>query len=90
MMRKQLGSPEDLDKLPSYLGHIFRLSYYGYDSFNYEQHINAVSGSTEVEKDLERDRVWKKCRDEMGMYGIPDRNYELQHRQQYSRHHLPT
>ncbi len=83
MMRKHLGTPEDLDVMPSYLGHIFRLSYYGSDNFDYGKYLK--SGST----DEERDASWKKCRDHMGMYMTPDPDYEREHRQQYTRHHLP-
>lgn len=82
MMRKQLGSPEDLERMPSYLGHVFRLTYYGHDSFDYAKLINAAS-------DGERDASWQKCREQLGMHMVPDPDYDALHRQQYTKHHLP-
>jgi len=63
MMRKSLGSPDDLKYLPSLLGSIFRQAYFGVDSFDYA----AVSANTE-----EQTKAWKSCRDHMGMHSSPD------------------
>ena len=82
MMRKQLGAPEDLESLPSYLGHVFRLAYFGFDSFDYSSLLSSVDDSS-------RDQQYGKCRAAMGMHSTPDKDYENTHRQQYSKHHLP-
>ena len=83
MMRKQLGSPEDLDVMPSYLGRVFRLAYYGYDSFDYAKWIDVAT-------DEERDSAWNKCRSQLGMHSVPDEDYDREHRQQFTTHHLPA
>ena len=66
MMRKALGSPDDLNKLPSLLGRIFRIAMYGKDSFDY----TALYRATVAEKNA----AWKVCRDGMGMHSGPDRD----------------
>jgi len=74
MMRKSLGSPKDFDYMPSFLGHVFRMAYYGHDDFPYEQHwYNTTVG--------EKNHIWKSCRDHFGMHLTPDRDDNS--RQQY-------
>lgn len=82
-MRKSLGSPEDLNVMPSYLGRLFRLTYYGYDSFNYNDYTRNLKDHTE------REAMWKKCRDHMGMHMVRDADSDRKQRQQYSNHLLP-
>lgn len=83
MMRKSLGGPEDLSVMPSYLGHLFRVVYYGYDDFDYDALLQNLRDHTE------REAVYKKCRDHMGMHMVPDADNDRIHRQQYSTHLLP-
>lgn len=66
MMRKSLGSPADLDKLPSLLGRIFRIALYGRDNFDY-QSLVAATPDTKL-------AAWKSCRDAMGMHSVPERD----------------
>ncbi len=66
MMRKALGSPEDLHKLPSLLGRIFRIAMYGKDDFDY----SVLYKSTASEKN----GAWKVCRDGMGMHSGPEKD----------------
>ena len=35
MMRKNLNDPSDLNKMPSFLGRVFRIALYGTDDFDY-------------------------------------------------------
>jgi hypothetical protein len=81
MMRKSLGSPQDLDKLPSLLGRIFRIALYGRDSFDYTTPYGA-SEETKL-------AAWKSCRDAMGMHSVPERDVSTVEdgstRQQYVR-----
>ncbi|RYH30465.1 hypothetical protein EON65_05100 [archaeon] len=74
MLRRQLNSPDELAKMPSYLGHIFRLAYYGQDDFDYEA-LHAAS-------EAERLAAYTKCREFLGMHTPPD---QLQDHEQ----HLP-
>ncbi len=83
MMRKSLGSPDDLSVMPSYLGHLFRLVYFGYDNFDYDAYLS------NSEDHSMRDAAWKKCRDHMGMHMTPDADNDRIQRQQYSKHLLP-
>ena len=66
MMRKNLGSPEDLNKLPSLLGRIFRIALYGYDDFDYASLFHA-DANTKLS-------AWKACKEGMGMYAVPERD----------------
>lgn len=83
MMRKQLNSPADLQKLPSFLGHVFRTAYFGRDDYDYS--ISAAEG-------LSR---YKECRDFLGMYTPPEVLQEHEHwvphqRQQYQLLHAAS
>ncbi len=82
-MRKALNAPEDLQYLPSYLGHIFRLVYFGYDDFDYARLL-----SRQTQDHSLRDQAWKQCRDHMGMHSTPDEGNDRIHRQQYTKHLL--
>jgi hypothetical protein len=68
MMRKTLGSPMDLENLPSLLGRIFRIALYGKDDYNYAQWTDEHSGSSVEQKNA----AWKRCRDSLGMYYAPE------------------
>ncbi len=76
MMRKHLGSPDDLQKMPSLLGRIFRIALYGRDDFNYAQFFSGVA------TDETRNAAWKTCRDHLGMHSTPDPDDK--NRQQYT------
>lgn len=79
MMRKSLGSPDDLNRLPSLLGRIYRIALYGRDTYDYS---HLISATTE-----ERNQAWQQCREAMGMYSVPERDTsDVDHgssRQQY-------
>lgn len=75
MMRKQLSSPADLQYMPSFLGHVFRLAYFGYDDYNYDQ-----AAKLDVEG---KHALWSKCRSHFGMHSVPDRDDKS--RQQYTK-----
>jgi hypothetical protein len=66
MMRKSLGSPDDLQRLPSLLGRIFRIALFGRDLFDYEALVAAPAES--------KLQAWKTCRENMGMYSVPERD----------------
>lgn len=74
MLRKALGSPEDLNKMPSLLGRIFRIALYGYDTFDYSPFINGDSSMKQA--------AWKSCKDHLGMHFTPDIDDKT--RQQYT------
>lgn len=74
MMRKNLASPKDLDFMPSFLGHLFRMAYYGYDDFSYLHNWYNTSVA-------EKNELWKSCRDHFGMHMTPDADDNS--RQQY-------
>lgn len=75
-MRKLLISPEDLQFMPSFLGHKFRLIYYGKDDFDYYKLFTLT-----FDEQLD---IYKKCKDHFGMYSIPD-NLDIESpRQQYT------
>ena len=82
-MRKSLGAPEDLSVMPSYLGHLFRLVYFGYDDFDYDALTRNAGDRQGAEA------AWSKCRAHMGMHSVPDVDQERVQRQQYSKHLLP-
>lgn len=65
MLRKQLQSPEDLNVMPSFLGHVFRLIYYGYDDFDY-QAVWKASADDKL-------KAYRQCRDRLGMHTPPDK-----------------
>jgi hypothetical protein len=77
MMRKTLSSPSQFEKMPSYLGHLFRLSYYQQDNYPYSNIILKYS----IE---EKYQLFQQCRDQFGMHSIPDRD-DKETRQQYIR-----
>lgn len=66
MMRKALGGPADLARMPSLLGRIFRIALYGKDSFDYSA---LYSASVEA-----KNAAWKTCRDGLGMHAVPDKD----------------
>ena len=70
MMRKNLGSPIDLNDLPSLLGHYFRLAYYHQDTFDYG---SLVTLSTE-----DKMKLWTSCKNKFGIHYTPNDD-----RQQY-------
>lgn len=74
MLRKHLSGPEDLNKLPSLLGRIFRIALYGHDSFDYTPY---VTGSNEAKQS-----AWKACKDHLGMHLTIDPDDKS--RQQYT------
>jgi hypothetical protein len=76
MLRKQLGNPNDLQHLPSFLGHIFRIAYYGIDHYDY-------TNSTLLSSSEEKLQMWQKCRNLLGMYNVPDKDDKS--RQQYTK-----
>ncbi len=80
MMRKHLSSPEDLKKMPSLLGRIFRIALYGHDDFNYQHYLEQSAAGNEV-----RNKAWKTCRDHLGMHVTPDPDDKS--RQQYTAVH---
>ena len=73
MLRKSLGGPQDLDKMPSILGRIFRIALYGVDDYDY---TSLVTATDEVKL-----TAWKKCRDSFGMHATYD--FDDTSRQQY-------
>lgn len=76
MLRKHLNSPADLEKMPSFLGHVFRLAYYGKDDFDYTA-LKDGSDALRLDK-------YKTCREFLGMYTPPEEVSKLPHeRQQY-------
>jgi hypothetical protein len=64
MLRKNLRNAEDLAKLPSYLGSLFRTAALGVDSFDYA----AAASGTRAQKAA----GWKECRAFLGMHATPD------------------
>ncbi len=66
MMRKSLGSPDDLQRLPSLLGRILRIALYGWDNYDYE---GLIAASAEAKL-----QAWKSCKEGMGMYSVPERD----------------
>lgn len=64
MLRKNLRNAEDLKKLPSYLGSLFRTAVHGEDSFDYA----AAASATKAQKQAS----WKECRNFLGMHTTPD------------------
>jgi hypothetical protein len=75
MMRKSLSSPSQFEKMPSYLGHLFRLSYYQEDNYPYSDVILKYN----VE---EKNKLFQQCRDHFGLHSVPDRD-DKETRQQY-------
>jgi hypothetical protein len=73
MLRKNLGGPQDLENMPSFLGRIFRIAMYGVDNFDYLQLVKATD-------DAKLD-AWKKCRNAFGMHATYD--FDDTSRQQY-------
>ena len=72
-MRKNLGSPADLNKLPSYLGHVFRSALNdGVDSFDYQSLHTVGAGEQQEAVKLRMEKAWAECRDAMGMHMPPD------------------
>lgn len=67
MMRKSLGGPQDLEKMPSFLGHLFRLAFFGVDSFDYDHMLKAKEDSVRVQ-------AYQACRNHLGMY-MPQEGY---------------
>lgn len=78
MMRKYLSSPEDLEKMPSLLGRIFRIAIWGKDNYDYSRYY---SMSNE-----EKSAVWDTCRNTLGMHATPD--VDDKSRQQYTELHF--
>lgn len=74
MLRKHLSGPDDLKKMPSLLGRIFRIALYGHDSFDYSPF---VTGGNDV-----RQAVWKGCKEHLGMHLTVDPDDKS--RQQYT------
>lgn len=74
MLRKSLSGPTDLEFMPSLLGHIFRIAYYGFDKYDYKTALEASV--------VEKDKLWKNCRHHFGMHSVPDQ-YDKS-RQQYT------
>ena len=66
MMRKALGGPADLQRMPSLLGRIFRIALYGRDTFDYQPLYSAT-----VEA---KNAAWKSCRDGLGMHAVPEKD----------------
>lgn len=66
MMRKALGGPADLARMPSLLGRIFRIALFGKDEFDYRP---LYAASVEA-----KNAAWKSCRDGLGMHAVPDRD----------------
>jgi hypothetical protein len=97
MLRKNLG-PDDLDRMPSFLGRIFRVALQdGVDTFDYtniyELYDNAAKNrEAELKAALEH---WSQCRDMLGMHTPLDTvesRRQKKHpaeRQQYVRAELP-
>ncbi len=63
MMRDTLKSPEDLQKMPSLLGRIFRIALYGHDDFNYQQYLKRSIAGHEV-----RNSAWATCTKLLGLH----------------------
>lgn len=74
MMRKNLQSEDDLNAMPSLLGHYFRQAVHGEDTFNYNQAV----AKTSLDEKLQ---LWTNCRNKMGMHTPPDPTSK--ERQQY-------
>ena len=74
MLRKNLRGPEDVAKMPSYLGSLFRTALFGEDKFDY---ASLITGSVETKQ-----ANWKLCRDSLGMHATPDP--DSKERQQYT------
>jgi hypothetical protein len=64
MLRKQLTGPADLAQLPSFLGHVFRVAYWGYDAYDYK----ALFADSEDK----RLQAYRACRNFLGMHTPPD------------------
>jgi hypothetical protein len=75
MLRKQLSSPDQFAHMPSYLGHIFRLSYQNNDPIEFYRKIFYETNAEEKMK------IFSACREQFGMYGVPDKDNK--DRQQY-------
>jgi len=82
MMRKTLGGPADLSKLPSLLGSVFRTAISGADTFDYEALATASDGVKE--------ESWTACRNLLGMHTpFPDVGDKSSSRQQYMGYSIP-
>jgi hypothetical protein len=87
MMRKNLGGPEDLYTAlgPSFIGHLFRLAYFGYDDY-YAVYAKTQSPYKKPVNEWTREEYlqqFQTCRSRMGMHMTPDRDDPS--RQQYTR-----
>lgn len=87
MMRKNLGGPEDLYSAlgPSFLGHVFRMAYFGYDDYYAKYAIEQSPAKKPVQQWTHEDKVqsFQTCRNRMGMHMTPDKDDRS--RQQYTR-----
>ena len=79
-MRKTLGGPADLAKMPSLLGSVFRQAISGgEDAFDYS--------ALERADDAAKEEAWASCRNQLGMHTPPDLGDRS--RQQYVASALP-
>lgn len=78
MMRKNLHNVQQFDSMPSYLGRIFRISYYQSDNFPYGKVVNEYSLE-------QKNALFKACRDQFGMHSRPEKESLEENRQQYVR-----
>lgn len=87
MMRKNLGGPEDLYTAlgPSFLGHVFRMAYYGYDDYYAKYAIEQSPAKKPVQQWTREEYLqsFQTCRNRMGMHMTPDKDDRS--RQQYTR-----
>jgi hypothetical protein len=87
MMRKNLGGPEDLYSAlgPSFLGHLFRMAYYGYDDYYAKYAIEQSPAKKSFQEwgPEEYLQHFQTCRNRMGMHMSPDKDDPS--RQQYIR-----
>ncbi len=72
-MRKNLYSIRQIISMHSLLGHYFRISLLGFDSFDYTHHL---------ENEDSRLSMWENCRKDFGIFYIPDTD-SSSGRQQY-------
>lgn len=84
-MRKQLNSPQDLYTSlgPSFLGHVFRLAYFGYDDYYAQKNVLAWTAD-------EQWTQYSQCRQNLGMHTNPGGEqppFTAETRPQYTRIH---
>lgn len=79
MIKKNLKGPQDLQKMPSLLGSIFRTGMYGKDMYNYNIIFDSSSANSmnmknmnSSEANLVKINLWNKCRSHFGMGSNPE------------------